>query len=73
VRGQNRAVGQVRLILRQQPLEPQDQGVLAAPLDGGLGAAGGNLRERVVERRTPGRALGKRAAGILALQQEGLL
>ena len=48
---QRGAVGQVRLLLGQQPLEPQHQRELAPPLDRRLGAAGVHLLQRGVERR----------------------
>ena len=41
---QRRAVGQVRLLLREQPLEAEHQRVVAPPLERGLVAARVDLR-----------------------------
>ena len=60
VRVQHRAVGQVRLVLGQHPLEPQHERVVAPPLDRGLVAAGIELRQRVIERGAAGGALRER-------------
>ena len=46
VGGQRRAVGEVRLLLGQQPLEAEHQRVVAPPLDRRLLAAGVDLGER---------------------------
>ena len=48
---ERRAVGQVRLLVGEQPLEAEHQRIGAPPLDRRLAATGVQLRYRVVERR----------------------
>ena len=69
---QRRAVGQVRLLLGEQPLEPEHQRELAPPLERRLVAARVDLRQRSVERARAGRVLSASAVrGVLALEHEG--
>ena len=68
--GEGRAVGQVGLLLGEQPLQAEQQRVLAPPVDRGMLAAGLDLGHRSVERAPAGRALGQRHARVLALEQE---
>ena len=71
VRGELGAVAQLRRLLGQQPLEPEQQREVAPPLDRGRLAAGLDLRERGVERRR--RAVpGRQGLRALALEQERL-
>ena len=69
---QHRPVDQVRLLLGQQPLEPEQQRELAAPLDRRLLGAGVDLGQRSVERPAPGGAGGKGVLEGLALVDEAL-
>ena len=48
------AVGQVGLVLGEQPLEPEQQRELTPPLDRGLLGALLDLGQRSVERPAPG-------------------
>ena len=72
VGGEHGAVDELGLVVGEHALEPEDQRVLAAPLDRGLLAAGLDLGEGGVERAAAGRALGERVGGILALEHERL-
>ena len=73
VRVERRAVGEVRLVVGEQPLEAEHQRVLAPPLDRGLLAPRLDLGQRVVERAPAGRALRPaRPRAILALVHERL-
>ena len=65
------AVGELRLLLGEQPLEPEHQRVVAAPLDRGRLAALVDLGQGGVERAAPGGAR-RQVLGLLALEQEGL-
>jgi hypothetical protein len=49
VGGEHRAVDELGLVIRQQALEAEQQGVLLAPLDAGLLASAFDLGERRVE------------------------
>ena len=64
------AVGQVRDLLVQQPLEPEHQRVGATPFDRGRLLAFVDLHQRGVERPAAGVA-GDQVLGLLALEQEG--
>ena len=66
------AVGEVGLLLGEQPLEPEQQRVLPAPLDRGLVRARVHLRQRSVERAAAGRPGGERVFERLALVDEAL-
>ena len=70
MRGQDRAVGEVRLVLGEQPLEPEQQREVAPPVDRGLLVAGLDLDQRGVERAAAGRARSKRVFEGLALVDE---
>ena len=59
---QRRAVGQVRLLVAEQPLEAEHQRIGAPPLDGWLGAAGLQLCESPPPGR-PGELCPRRAPG----------
>jgi hypothetical protein len=72
VRAQLGAVGEVRLFLGEKPLEPQQERVVAPPLDRRLLAAGLDLLQRGVEGVAASGALGQRLAGVLSGQHEGL-
>jgi hypothetical protein len=67
------AVDEVGLLLGQQPLEAEDQRIVAAPLHRGLAAARVDLRQRGVERGAPRRAARQRDGGVLAVEHQGLL
>ena len=66
------AVGQVRLVLGEQALEPEHQRVLAAPLDRGLVAAGRRSRRARRRARAGARCPGPARVGVLALVHERL-
>ena len=72
VGGEHRAVDEVRLLLGQQPLEPEQQRELAPPLDRRLLGAGLDLGQRSVERPASGRAGGERVLERFALVDEPL-
>ena len=71
VGGERRAVDEMGLLLGEQPLEAEDQRVVAPPLDGGLGAPVLDLVERRVERDAAGAVLRKRGARVLSFEHEG--
>jgi hypothetical protein len=56
VGGENRAVSEVRLLLGEQPLEPQEQGEVPPPLDGRLLVARLDLDQSGVEGAAAGRS-----------------
>ena len=62
VGGERGAVGELGLLVGEQALEPEDQRVLAPPLDRRLLAAGVELGQRGVERAAAGRARRERGA-----------
>ena len=68
---QGRAVRQVRLVLGEQPLEPEHQRVVAPPLDRRLVAAGVDLGEGGVQRARRAVPGGERRPGVLAVEHEG--
>ena len=68
--GEDRAVGEVRLLLGKQALEPEQQRELAPPLDRGLFRARVDLGERSVERSASRGAGGKRVFERLAVVDE---
>ena len=70
---QHRAVGQLGLVLGQQPLQAEQQRVVAPPLDGRLRAAGVELSESGIERHAAGGPGGQGYFRILAFQEEGFL
>ena len=70
VGGEHGAVGQVRLLLGEQPLEPEQQREPPAPLDRGLVRAGVDLGHGGVERAPAGRAGRQRILEGLALVDE---
>jgi hypothetical protein len=72
VGAQQRAVGEVRLLLRQQPLEAEHEREIAPPLHRRLAAARLDLGQGGVERRAPRGALGEGLRGILSGQHERL-
>ena len=65
------AVAQLRRLLGEQALQPEQQREVAAPLDRGVLGARVELGEGRVQRPAPGSALGKRLRP-LAVEQEGL-
>ena len=69
MRGQLGAVLQLRRLLGEQPLEPQQQRVAAAPLDRGLLAAGVDLGQGAVERQAA-RGSRRQRLGPFAFEQE---
>ena len=72
VRVQQRAVGEARLLIRQHPLQPEQQRVLAAPGDRRRLQAGVELGERFVERAATGAAGRERVFGQLTVVNESL-
>jgi hypothetical protein len=65
------AVDELRLVLREEALEPQQQRVVPAPLDRRILRARVELGERGVERTAAGGAGRKRGRGILDVEDEG--
>ena len=74
VRGEHRAVGQLRLLLGEQALQPPQQRELAAPCRRGPLCLGirAQLLERLIERAAPRRAGRESLCGILAFVHEAL-
>ena len=72
VGAEDRAVDQLRLLLGEQPLEPEQQRERAPPVDRGQLGAGVELPERRVEGDPPRRAGRERGRAVLALDEEGL-
>ena len=70
VGGEDGALGEMRLVFGQQPLEPEQQREVSAPLDRRLLVAGLDLYERGVERATARRARSKGFIEGLALVDE---
>ena len=66
------AGGEVRRLLRQDPLEPEQERVPDLPLGRRLAAAGGELGEPVVERAAPSGPGRQHDVRILVGTQEGL-
>ncbi len=66
-----RPVGELRLLLRQHPLEPEHQREVPPPLDRGRLEPLLYLRKGGIQRAAPGSAL-RQVRGLLALEQEGL-
>ncbi len=64
-------VAQLRRFVGEQPLEPEQQREVAAPLDRGVLGALVELLQRGVE-RAPARGAGRQRLGPLAVEQEGL-
>ena len=71
VRGELGTVAQHRRFVDQEALEPEQQRVVAPPLDRGVLGAAGQLGERRVERLAAGRS-GRQRLRSLAVEQEGL-
>ena len=65
------AVAQFRRFVGEEALQPEQQRVVAAPLDRGVLGAAVDLGQRGVERPAAGGAGGERL-GPLAVEQEGL-
>ena len=65
------AVAQFRRLVGQQPLEPEQQREIAAPLDRGILGTFVELRQRGVQ-RAAARGAGRERLGPLAVEQEGL-
>jgi hypothetical protein len=72
VGGQHGAVDEVRLLLGEQALEPEQQRELAPPLERGLLGAGIELGQRRVERASARRSGGEGLGGGLAFVYESL-
>jgi hypothetical protein len=72
VRVEQRALGELRLVVVEHALEAHHQRELAAPLRRGLLGAGLELGHRGVERAASRRARGERRLRILSGQHEGL-
>src|SRR5207248_10325721 len=70
VRRKDGAVGEMGLVLREQPLEPEQQREVAAPFDRRLRVAGLDLHHRSVECPAACRARGERLFEGLALVYE---
>ena len=70
VSGERRAVHEMRLVLGEQPLKPEDQRVVAPPLDGGLAAPLVDLLQRGVERDAARAVLRERGGGVLSFEYE---
>ena len=69
--GELGAVGEMRGLLGEQPLEAEHEGEVAAPLDRGRLAALVDLGEGGVQRAAPGRAR-REVLGLLSFEQERL-
>jgi hypothetical protein len=69
--GELGAVGEMRLLLGEQPLETEHEGEVATPLDGRGLTALLDLGERGVQGAAPGRP-GREVLRLLALEQERL-
>ena len=70
VRGERRAVGEVRLLLRQQPLQAHNQREVAPPVDGRLAAAAVDLAQRGVEGGAACAVLRKGGSGVLPIEDK---
>ena len=72
VGGEHRAVDQPRLVLRQQPVQPEQERPPLPPGDRRRGEARVELGQRGVERPPPRRPRRQRRGGLLALEHERL-